>query len=199
MVLSRVCGDYIRRVLDWQLDLLDHTQLHTITVYTLYNSLCSLQHLPSLLAVSSLVACLPMPLGPFTFRTNLQLCNSSLRNIACVKVKVTLRPTTSRSISLGFEPRLGQVPLACSLLCWTILRPWRWRRYVAPKRRVQLYGLHGVISQKMILFIPSVDQEICLVLLMLEIHNRVHRNLPLHSVLSQMKSAHTLKPYFWYS
>jgi hypothetical protein len=34
-ILSRVCGDYIRRVLDWQLDLLDHTQLHTITVYTL--------------------------------------------------------------------------------------------------------------------------------------------------------------------
>jgi hypothetical protein len=34
-ILSCVCGDYIRRVLDWQLDLLDHTQLHTITVYTL--------------------------------------------------------------------------------------------------------------------------------------------------------------------
>jgi hypothetical protein len=33
--MSRVCGDYIRRVLDWQLDLLDHAQLHTITVYTL--------------------------------------------------------------------------------------------------------------------------------------------------------------------
>jgi hypothetical protein len=35
IVLSRVCSDYIRRVLDLQLDLLDHTQLHTITVYTL--------------------------------------------------------------------------------------------------------------------------------------------------------------------
>jgi hypothetical protein len=46
--------------------------------------------------------------------------------------------------------KLG-LPLACSLL-WTILRPWRWRRYVPPKRRVQLYGLHGVISRKMILF-----------------------------------------------
>jgi hypothetical protein len=38
IILSRVCVDYIRRVLDWELDLLDHTQLHTITVYTLYNS-----------------------------------------------------------------------------------------------------------------------------------------------------------------
>jgi hypothetical protein len=27
-----------------------------------------------------------------------------------------------------------------------ILRPWIWRRYIPPKRRVQLNGLHGVIS-----------------------------------------------------
>jgi hypothetical protein len=36
--------------------------------------------------------------------------------------------------------------LACSLLCLTILRPWRWRRYVPPKRRVPLNALQGVIS-----------------------------------------------------
>jgi hypothetical protein len=34
------------------------------------------------------------------------------------------------------------------------LRPWRWRRYVPPKRRLKLNGLHGVISQ-MILFITT--------------------------------------------
>jgi hypothetical protein len=28
-IVARKRGDYIRRVLDWQLDLLDHTQLHT--------------------------------------------------------------------------------------------------------------------------------------------------------------------------
>jgi hypothetical protein len=39
---------------------------------------------------------------------------------------------------------------ACSLLCRTILRPWRWRRYVPPKRQVPLNALHGVISQKKI-------------------------------------------------
>jgi hypothetical protein len=33
----------IRRVLDWQLDLLDHAQLHTITVHILHNSLLQLQ------------------------------------------------------------------------------------------------------------------------------------------------------------
>jgi hypothetical protein len=43
LVLSRVCVDYIRRVLDLQLDLLAHTQLHTITVYTLHYSLLQLQ------------------------------------------------------------------------------------------------------------------------------------------------------------
>jgi hypothetical protein len=35
------------------------------------------------------------------------------------------------------------------------LRPWRWRRYVPPKRLLQLNRLHGVTSQKMILFITT--------------------------------------------
>jgi hypothetical protein len=35
------------------------------------------------------------------------------------------------------------------------LQPWRWRRYVPPKRRFTLNGLQGVIFQKMILFISS--------------------------------------------
>jgi hypothetical protein len=52
-------------------------------------------------------------------------------------------------LSNGYKQRL---PLACSLLCWTILQPWRWRRYVPPKRRVPLNALHGVIPQKKILF-----------------------------------------------
>jgi hypothetical protein len=49
---------------------------------------------------------------------------------------------------------------ACHLLtCWFLLKliplPWRWRRYVPPKRRLQLNGLHGVTSQMMILFITT--------------------------------------------
>jgi hypothetical protein len=36
--------------------------------------------------------------------------------------------------------------------CWNFLLPWRWRRYVPPKRRLHLNRLHGVTSQKMILF-----------------------------------------------
>jgi hypothetical protein len=46
---------------------------------------------------------------------------------------------------------------ACHLLaCWFLLnlflRPWTWRRYVLPKRRLKLNRLHGIITQKMILF-----------------------------------------------
>jgi hypothetical protein len=44
--------------------------------------------------------------------------------------------------------------LPCWFLLNLFLRPWRWRRYVPPKRRLKLDGLH-VISQKMILFITT--------------------------------------------
>jgi hypothetical protein len=36
-----------------------------------------------------------------------------------------------------------------------ILLPWRWRRYVPPKRRLTFNGLHCVISQKIALFITT--------------------------------------------
>jgi hypothetical protein len=35
-------------------------------------------------------------------------------------------------------------------------RPWRWRRYVPPKHRLTFKGLHGVISQKLVLFIEII-------------------------------------------
>jgi hypothetical protein len=38
------------------------------------------------------------------------------------------------------------------------VRPWRWRRYIPPKRRLKLDGLHGIISQKMILFITTATK-----------------------------------------
>jgi hypothetical protein len=40
-------------------------------------------------------------------------------------------------------------------LAWLILRPWAWRRHVPPKRRLTFNGLHGVISQKIVLFIAT--------------------------------------------
>jgi hypothetical protein len=41
---------------------------------------------------------------------------------------------------------------SCWILAWLILRPWSCSRYVPPKRRLTFYGLHGVISQKIVLF-----------------------------------------------
>jgi hypothetical protein len=38
-------------------------------------------------------------------------------------------------------------------LCSLFFRPWRWRRYVPPKCQLTLNVLHGVISQKMVLFL----------------------------------------------
>jgi hypothetical protein len=39
-------------------------------------------------------------------------------------------------------------------------RPWIWRRYVPPNRRLTLNGLHGVISQKMVLYYQFIRPEI---------------------------------------
>jgi hypothetical protein len=49
---------------------------------------------------------------------------------------------------------MEQVP---SRLIWPILRRWRWRLYVPPKRRLSLKGLHGVISQKREFFNGNLD------------------------------------------
>jgi hypothetical protein len=45
-IVARMWRLYIRRVLDWQLDLLYHTQLHTITVYTLLQFTTTLAESP---------------------------------------------------------------------------------------------------------------------------------------------------------
>jgi hypothetical protein len=194
-IYCHVLSDY-RRVLDWQLDLLDHTQLHnSVTVYytlqlTTTESLLLLwrPRLPTAATNSygipchysltdSLTNCLwlteetsyivsgpdpkentstllcrtrphrkrwPLPL----LRVYPLLSNGYKQRYHCWLLTYSVHVTIYRSSD-------GQalcLPPACSLVCWTILRPWRWKRYVPPKRRVQLYGLHGVISQKMILF-----------------------------------------------
>jgi hypothetical protein len=41
------------------------------------------------------------------------------------------------------------------VLCARIFLPWRWRRYVPPKRRFSPLDLHGATSQKMAFFIVT--------------------------------------------
>jgi hypothetical protein len=51
-------------------------------------------------------------------------------------------------------------------LSWRILLPWGWRRYVPPKRRLTFNGLHGVISQKIQVFITTAVRASKLALLL---------------------------------
>jgi hypothetical protein len=60
---------------------------------------------------------------------------------------------------LSCNRRFGGTFCLPSAYLWFLLklflRPWRWKQYVPPKRRLKLNGLHCVISQKMILFLPT--------------------------------------------
>jgi hypothetical protein len=59
--------------------------------------------------------------------------------------------------SLRLQGRRNKLSHAGFLLR-LFFRPWRWRRYVPPKRRLTPNGLHGVISQKMVLFITTAER-----------------------------------------
>jgi hypothetical protein len=48
-----------------------------------------------------------------------------------------------------------QAEFSRSFLARLILRPWRWRRYIPPKRLLTFNGLHGVISQKTVLYVAT--------------------------------------------
>jgi hypothetical protein len=43
--------------------------------------------------------------------------------------------------------KLCLLPVSCWFTAWLILRPWRWRRHVYPKRWLISNRLHGVSSQ----------------------------------------------------
>jgi hypothetical protein len=71
-------------------------------------------------------------------------------NIVCpLKVKRrfggTCRLHLQGWISLGRNHEAGS---KLWFLPWSILRPWRWMRHVAPKRRLPINGLHGIVYQK---------------------------------------------------
>jgi hypothetical protein len=44
------------------------------------------------------------------------------------------------------------VPTSRWFLVWLIFRPWKWRWYVHPKRRLTFKGLHSIITQKTKIF-----------------------------------------------
>jgi hypothetical protein len=50
------------------------------------------------------------------------------------------------------------LPDSRCFLVWFILRPWRWRKHVPPKRRLTFNRLHSIISDKTELFAVIIFQ-----------------------------------------
>jgi hypothetical protein len=49
------------------------------------------------------------------------------------------------------KPASNRQPAELALLT----RPWRWRRYIPPKRRLNFISLHGVISEKTVIYVTT--------------------------------------------
>jgi hypothetical protein len=75
----------------------------------------------------------------------LQYVNSRLHR---VPAHCVVLPYSSYPKKKSLRPPHLHAGLNREFLAWLILRPWRCRRYVPPKRRLTFDGLHGVISQK---------------------------------------------------
>jgi hypothetical protein len=75
----------------------------------------------------------------------------------CSPLKVSRRFGETRGLQLQHEACNKQSAARCrvsrSFLPWLTLQPQRWRQYVPPKHRMTFNTLHGVISQKIELFI----------------------------------------------
>jgi hypothetical protein len=70
------------------------------------------------------------------------------------------QPTFRRNISpISSGGRIiqakNQHETGSRFLAWFILRPWKFRRYIPPKWKFICNALHGVISRKVELFIPT--------------------------------------------
>jgi hypothetical protein len=73
---------------------------------------------------------------------------------------VESQPTVRRNVSplssgSKNKQRLCSLPALCWLFAWLILRSSRWRRRIPPNNQLTFNGLHGVISQKIELFIAT--------------------------------------------
>jgi hypothetical protein len=66
-----------------------------------------------------------------------------------------MTPCSPLSLNRRFGGNRFSKPASKHLLN-LFLRPWRWRRYVPPKRRLKLNGLHSIISQMILFWHPFV-------------------------------------------
>jgi hypothetical protein len=100
-------------VLDWQLDLLDHTQLHTITVYTLYNS----QQL-------SFFSCSENPGSNCCSQLLWHPLHYSLTAAAPLSnTKLAWLTEDSSYIASGPDPKENAYIVVLAVVCWVFIRP----------------------------------------------------------------------------
>jgi hypothetical protein len=97
----------------------------------------------------------PMLLVHFTS----QLQNYHLFMITKSSVFRDITPCSPLRANRRFGGKCG-LPPASTLV--SIIRPWRWRLHVPPKRRLTFKGLHPVISEKTELFISLWEPKILL-------------------------------------
>jgi hypothetical protein len=93
-----------------------HTVTHNYSVYTLTAPYGSLQHLPSLHTVPSLVACLPISQDPFA-------CNSSLKTAARPEYSLVTAPVlvTARVTYIARERTPKKTPPPIPLLLYDVI------------------------------------------------------------------------------
>jgi hypothetical protein len=121
----------------------------------------------------------------------------------------TYRPHLQGRRNRFSKPANKQVESFLAGLLNLFLRPWRWRRYIPPKHRLKLNGLHDVISQKMILFITTavktsnlnsllarMDKK-CSTIYWIQKPITVFTSPPLVPVMRQINPAHAFTGYFF--
>jgi hypothetical protein len=94
---------------------------------------------------------------------NAEILGANPNRISCIfGFCLLVLPSISRCLATVCSPIQG---VTCQLLSrWflarLILRPWRWRPYVRPKRRWAFNGRHGIVSQR-ISILQEVTSNVC--------------------------------------
>jgi hypothetical protein len=77
--------------------------------------------------------------------------------------------------------------LSCSSFAWLILWPWWWRQYVPQKHKLTFNRLHGIISQKILLFIATAVRN----------SNPTHLDLACPPLITTTQTTSLQFPYSW--
>jgi hypothetical protein len=124
---------------------------------------------------------------PMTYNNracNISTFTSEINSSTFLKDRAMKVDYTPRMILIANIKFIFATCLFAGFLLNSFLRPWRWRRYVPPKRRVTLNGLHGVISQTIAVKTsnPTLSLsswgKLCFLIKIKHVSNSYHYNIP---------------------